>query len=68
MEWLLRTEIEKLSSVSRRAIQLCLLEEFSHRAAASALNVSVITVKSRVFAGKQRLKRAVRMHVGRERG
>jgi RNA polymerase sigma-70 factor, ECF subfamily len=68
MEWLLRAEIEKMSSVSRRAIQLCVLEEFSHRAAANALDVSVITVKSRVFAGKQRLKRAVRLHIGRGRG
>lgn len=68
MEWLVRTEIGKLGSVSRRAIQLCLLEELSHRAAASALNISVITVKSRVFSGKQRLKRAVHMHVARRRG
>jgi RNA polymerase sigma-70 factor (ECF subfamily) len=67
MEWLLRREIEKLNSVSRRAVQLCLLEELSHRAAANALNISVITVKSRVFSGKQRLKRAVCMHVGRRR-
>jgi RNA polymerase sigma-70 factor, ECF subfamily len=59
MERLLRTEIEKLSTISKRAIQLCVLEEFSHRAAANALNVSVITVKSRVFSAKQRLKRAV---------
>ena len=59
MEWLMRTEIGKLSTISRRAIQLCVLEEFSHRAAANALNVSVITVKSRVFSGKQRLKRAM---------
>lgn len=66
-EWLLRSEIEKLSSVSRRAIQLCLLEGLSHRAAASTLNISVITVKSRVFSGKQRLKRAVCMHIDRRR-
>jgi RNA polymerase sigma-70 factor, ECF subfamily len=67
MEWLVRSEIEKLSSVSRRAIQLCLLEELSHRAAANALNVSVITIKSRVFSGKQRLKRAVHMQIARRR-
>jgi RNA polymerase sigma-70 factor, ECF subfamily len=59
MEWLLRTEIGKLSTNSRRAIQLCVLEEFSHRAAANTLNVSVITVKSRVYSGKQRLKHAL---------
>jgi RNA polymerase sigma-70 factor (ECF subfamily) len=65
MEWLLREEIEKLSAGSRRAIQLCVLEGLSHRAAANALNVSLITVKSRVYSGKQRLKRAV---CGRFRG
>jgi RNA polymerase sigma-70 factor, ECF subfamily len=64
LEWILRSELKKLNSVSRRAIQLCVLEEFSHRAAARTLNISVITVKSRVFSGKQRLKRAVRVQIG----
>jgi RNA polymerase sigma-70 factor, ECF subfamily len=64
MEWLMRREIGKLSSVSRRAVQLCVLEELSHRAAASMLNISVITVKSRVFSGKQRLKQAVYAQMG----
>ncbi len=64
LEWILRREIRKLNSVSRRALQLCVLEEFSHRAAAHALNISVITVKSRVFSGKQRLKRTVCMQLG----
>jgi RNA polymerase sigma-70 factor, ECF subfamily len=64
LEWILRSEIRKMSSVSRRAIQLCVLEELSHRAAARALNISVITVKSRIFSGKKRLKRAVCMHIG----
>lgn len=59
MEWLLRREIGKLSAFSRRAVQLCVLEELSHRAASSMLNISVMTVKSRVFSGKQNLKRAV---------
>ncbi|MGA7339111.1 MAG: RNA polymerase sigma factor [Terracidiphilus sp.] len=68
MEWLLRSEIEKLSSVSRPAVQLCLLEELSHRAAANRLNISAVTVKSRVFSGKERLKRAVCMHIRRRDG
>lgn len=68
MEWLVRNEIEKLSSVSRRAIQLCVLEEFSHRAAAHALNVSVVTIKSRVHSGKQRLKRAVCRQAEKKQG
>jgi RNA polymerase sigma-70 factor, ECF subfamily len=64
LERLLRREIRKLNSVSRRALQLCVLEEFSHRSAAHTLNISVITVKSRVFSGKQRLKRAMCLQLG----
>jgi RNA polymerase sigma-70 factor, ECF subfamily len=64
LERILRREIKKLNSVSRRALQLCVLEEFSHRAAARTLNISAITVKSRVYSGKQRLKRAVCMQLG----
>jgi RNA polymerase sigma-70 factor, ECF subfamily len=64
MEGILRSELKKLNSVSTRAIQLCVLEELSHQAAARTLNISVITVKSRVFSGKKRLKRAVCMRIG----
>jgi len=64
LETILRTEIERLSPISRRALQLCVLEELPHRSAASTLNVSVITIKSRVFSGKQRLKRAIDKKVG----
>jgi RNA polymerase sigma-70 factor, ECF subfamily len=64
LERVLRREIKKLNSVSRRALELCVLEELSHRAAARTLNVSVITVKSRVFSGKQRLKRSVCTQLG----
>jgi RNA polymerase sigma-70 factor, ECF subfamily len=64
LEWILRSEIRKMSSVSRRAIQLCVLEELSHGNAARTLNISVITVKSRVFSGKMRLKRAMRLRIG----
>ncbi len=64
LEWMLRREIKKLNSVSRRALQLCVLEEFSHSAAAHRLNIGVITVKSRVFSGKRRLKRAMCMRLG----
>jgi RNA polymerase sigma-70 factor (ECF subfamily) len=64
LERILRREIKKLNSVSQRALQLCVLEELSHRAAARALDISVITVKSRVFSGKQRLKRAVCLQLG----
>ncbi len=66
MEWLLRSEIGKLNPASRRALQLCVLDELSHRAAANSLNVSLITIKSRVYSGKQKLKRALCMHFGKE--
>jgi RNA polymerase sigma-70 factor, ECF subfamily len=64
LEWILRCEIRKMSSVSRRALELCVLEELSHRAAARRLNVSVITIKSRIFSGKKRLKRAMCTRMG----
>jgi RNA polymerase sigma-70 factor, ECF subfamily len=59
MEQLLRAEIEGLTLVSRRAIEMCALEEQSLRSAAQALNVNVVTVKSRLFRGRQLLRRSL---------
>jgi RNA polymerase sigma-70 factor, ECF subfamily len=59
MEQLLRAEIEGLTMVSRRAIEMCALEEQSLRSAAQALNVNVVTVKSRLFRGRQLLRRSL---------
>lgn len=59
MERLLRAEIQGLTMISRRAIELCALEEASLREAASALNVNVVTVKSRLFRGRQLLQRGL---------
>lgn len=59
MEELLHAEIEALSMVSRTAIELCALKEQSLREAARTLNVNVITVKSRLFRGRQLLQRGL---------
>jgi RNA polymerase sigma-70 factor, ECF subfamily len=68
LERILRHEIGQMNSISRSAIQLCVLEELSHRAAARTLNISVVKVKSRVFSGKQLLKRVLCRRVGAQRG
>ena len=59
MERLLHAEIETLTLVSRRAIELCALEEQSLRDAALAMNVNVVTIKSRLFRGRQVLQRGL---------
>ena len=59
MENIVREEVSKLSLVCRHAIELCVLEERQQLAAASALNLSVATMKSRVFRGKHILGRAI---------
>jgi RNA polymerase sigma-70 factor (ECF subfamily) len=64
MEGILLSEIDALHSVSKRAIEMCVLEEHSHREAANALGVNVFTIKSRVFHGKRMLRRAVCRRVG----
>jgi RNA polymerase sigma-70 factor (ECF subfamily) len=59
MENILREEVSKLGMVCRRAIELCVLEESPQLAAAESLNLSVATMKSRVFRGKRILGRTV---------
>lgn len=59
MERLLHAEIQALTLASRRAIELCALEEQSLRDAAQAMNVNVVTVKSRLFRGRQLLQRGL---------
>ena len=68
MEQLLRSEIEALAMISRRAIEMCALEEQSLRSTAQALDVNVVTVKSRLFRGRQLLRRSLCERTGgRER-
>jgi RNA polymerase sigma-70 factor (ECF subfamily) len=59
MENILREEIGKLGHVCRRAIEMCVLDEHPQLMAASSLNLSVATMKSRVFRGKRILARSV---------
>lgn len=56
MTEILHTEIDRLGYLCRQAIQLCAIEERSLREAARSLNTSVVSVKSRIFRGKQTLK------------
>jgi RNA polymerase sigma-70 factor, ECF subfamily len=58
-ENILREEVSKLSFVCRRALEVCALEEEPQAEAARALNLSVATMKSRVFRGKRLLSRSL---------
>ena len=68
MEGILREEVSKLGRVCRRAIEICVLEESPQLAAAQALNLSVATMKSRVFRGKRILGRTVLRRLGARHG
>lgn len=59
MESILHEEVGKLGHVCRRAIEICVLDEQPQLAAASSLNLSVATMKSRVFRGKRILGRSI---------
>lgn len=59
LEGILREEVSKLGMVCRRAIEICVLDESPQLAAAQALNLSLATMKSRVFRGKRILGRTV---------
>lgn len=60
MQRILRSELEKLSTGCRRAVQLCVLEDTPQRTAAQALDVSVVAVKARIFTAKRLLRQAIR--------
>ena len=64
MEEILHSEIQTLSLLSRRAIELCAIEEQSLRDAAHTLNVGVVAVKSRVFRGRRLLERSICQRTG----
>lgn len=59
MRSILRREMEKLSAGCRRAVQLCIFEEASQRAAAQEMNVSVVAVKARIFTAKRLLRESI---------
>lgn len=58
-EEIVSAAINCMNRVNRRALQMCVLEEFSHMHAAAMLNVPLSTVKSRIFRGKRELKTAI---------
>jgi RNA polymerase sigma-70 factor, ECF subfamily len=64
LENMLRSSMDEMTSVSRFAIQMCVLEELPYCEVADNLNVSIGTLKSRVFQGKRMLKRAMYRHTG----
>jgi RNA polymerase sigma-70 factor (ECF subfamily) len=59
MRHILRNEIEKLSAGCRRAVELCIFEEASQRAAAEEMKVSVVAVKARIFTAKRLLRESM---------
>jgi RNA polymerase sigma-70 factor (ECF subfamily) len=61
---LLGREVNRLSTYSRRAIQLCILDELPHAEAAKSLDVTVSSMKSRIFRGKRHLHRALCNRIG----
>ena len=68
MEGILREEVSKLGMVCRRAIEICVLDESPQLAAAQALNLSVATMKSRVFRGKRILGRTLSRRLAARHG
>lgn len=68
MEGILREEVGKLGRVCRHAIELCMLEESPQLDVAKSLNLSVATMKSRVFRGKRILGRTLSRRLGSQYG
>jgi RNA polymerase sigma-70 factor, ECF subfamily len=64
MEGILRDEVSKLGMVCRRAIELCMLDECPQLEVAQSMNLSVATMKSRVFRGKRILARTLSRRLG----
>jgi RNA polymerase sigma-70 factor (ECF subfamily) len=64
MENILREEVSKLSFVCRRAIEMCALDEQPQLDVAESVNLSVATMKSRVFRGKRILARSLERRLG----
>ena len=68
MEDILREEVGKLGMICRRAIEICILDESPQQEAARALNLSVATMKSRVFRGKRILGRTLSRRLASRHG
>jgi RNA polymerase sigma factor (sigma-70 family) len=61
---ILFSEIDQMNSVYKCALRMCAIDEVSHLEAANALGVKVPTIKSRIFHGKQLLKRRFCLRTG----
>ncbi len=68
IEGILREEVSKLGMICRRAIEICVLDESPQLEAAQALNLSVATMKSRVFRGKRILGRTLSRRLASRHG
>jgi RNA polymerase sigma-70 factor (ECF subfamily) len=68
IEDILREEVGKLGMICRRAIEICVLDESPQQEAARALNLSVATMKSRVFRGKRILGRTLSRRLASRHG
>lgn len=64
LENILRDEVSRMSLVCRRAIEMCALDEEPQLDVANSLNLSVATMKSRVFRGKRILARSLARRLG----
>jgi len=64
LENILRDEVSRMSQVCRRAIEMCVLDEAPQLDVANSLNLSVATMKSRVFRGKRILARSLTRRLG----
>lgn len=64
MQEILAKEIQGLAPKCRQAFMLCIFDEIPQRAVARRLKIEISTVKSRLFKGKQHLKRTIRLHHG----
>jgi RNA polymerase sigma-70 factor (ECF subfamily) len=61
---IVRSEIDGLNPACRGTLRMFALEENSHREAATALGVSITSIKSRICRGKRMLKRAICKRAG----
>ncbi len=60
---MLHSEIEGLTPVCRRTLEMCVIRELPHQAVADALDTSVATVKSRVYRAKAMLRQAMDLRI-----
>jgi len=62
---IVRSAMKGMSDHHRLALQMCVLEDVPYLCAAHAMDVTLSSMKSRVFRGKQLLKCAVSRRLGR---